>query len=223
MCHLTCCRPRCRGPRVMDPARATCPCRPDDAGGNPVGPCAGCWRGSLCHRHAAAGAAGSCPWPCLARQSVFAVAPLRVLWFGFGMSSEVVMAVLVIFFPVTSALGDGLRQTEPGGMGLARTLGRTPWGHALAGAGAYPPACRPLHRACGWSPGIAPQAWWWGSVSAYPPGWLFVMQTASIRFQADMMFAALPVLAALPVALWWAVDRVMAHALSCQPVHADVD
>ncbi len=34
---------------------------------------------------------------------VFALAPLLVLWFGFGMSAKVMMAVLVIFFPVTSA------------------------------------------------------------------------------------------------------------------------
>ncbi|MFT8818138.1 MAG: ABC transporter permease subunit, partial [Komagataeibacter saccharivorans] len=56
---------------------------------------------------------------------VFALAPLLVLWFGFGMASKVVMAVLVIFFPVTSTLGDGLRQTEPGWMDLARTMGAT--------------------------------------------------------------------------------------------------
>jgi ABC-type nitrate/sulfonate/bicarbonate transport system permease component len=30
---------------------------------------------------------------------VFALAPLLVLWFGFGMSAKVMMAVLVIFFP----------------------------------------------------------------------------------------------------------------------------
>jgi putative hydroxymethylpyrimidine transport system permease protein len=30
---------------------------------------------------------------------VFALAPLLVLWLGFGMSAKVAMAVLVIFFP----------------------------------------------------------------------------------------------------------------------------
>jgi len=34
---------------------------------------------------------------------VFALAPLLVLWFGFGMSAKVAMAILVIFFPVVSA------------------------------------------------------------------------------------------------------------------------
>ena len=38
---------------------------------------------------------------------VFALAPLLVLWFGFGMSAKVAMAVLVIFFPVVSAFSTG--------------------------------------------------------------------------------------------------------------------
>jgi ABC-type nitrate/sulfonate/bicarbonate transport system permease component len=32
---------------------------------------------------------------------VFALAPLLVLWLGYGMASKVAMAVLIIFFPVT--------------------------------------------------------------------------------------------------------------------------
>nr|VXZ84478.1 taurine transporter subunit [Klebsiella pneumoniae] len=43
---------------------------------------------------------------------VFALAPLLVLWLGFGMSAKVAMAVLVIFFPVTSAFFDGLRRVN---------------------------------------------------------------------------------------------------------------
>jgi len=35
---------------------------------------------------------------------VFAIAPLLVLWLGYGMSSKVAMAVLIIYFPVTATL-----------------------------------------------------------------------------------------------------------------------
>ncbi|MEE4165399.1 MAG: ABC transporter permease subunit, partial [Desulfocapsaceae bacterium] len=31
---------------------------------------------------------------------VFALAPILVLWFGYGMASKIAMAVLIIFFPV---------------------------------------------------------------------------------------------------------------------------
>ena len=54
---------------------------------------------------------------------VFALAPLLVLWLGYGMASKVAMAALIIFFPVTAALYDGLRRTEPEWIDSARTLG----------------------------------------------------------------------------------------------------
>ena len=54
---------------------------------------------------------------------VFALAPLLVLWLGYGMASKVAMAVLIIFFPVTAAFYDGLRRTETGWIELARTMG----------------------------------------------------------------------------------------------------
>jgi len=42
----------------------------------------------------------------------FAVAPLLVLWFGYGLGSKIVMAIIVIFFTVASSFYDGLRRTE---------------------------------------------------------------------------------------------------------------
>ncbi|NNE84913.1 MAG: ABC transporter permease subunit, partial [Alphaproteobacteria bacterium] len=38
---------------------------------------------------------------------VFALAPVLVLWLGYGMAPKVVMATLIIYFPVTAAFYDG--------------------------------------------------------------------------------------------------------------------
>ncbi|HET6518403.1 MAG TPA: ABC transporter permease subunit, partial [Geminicoccaceae bacterium] len=57
---------------------------------------------------------------------VFALAPVLVLWFGYGLASKVAMAVLIIYFPVTAALHDGLRRTEPAWLDLARTMDARP-------------------------------------------------------------------------------------------------
>ncbi|GCE83213.1 ABC transporter permease [Komagataeibacter diospyri] len=152
---------------------------------------------------------------------VFALAPLLVLWFGFGMASKVVMAVLVIFFPVTSALGDGLRQTEPGWMDLARTMGATRWRvlvHVRLPA-AMPSFASGVRMATAIAPIGAVVGEWVGASS----GLGFLMQTANTRFQTDLMFAALAVLAAMTVLLWWGVDRLLARALYWQPRHVDVD
>ncbi|MEZ5801139.1 MAG: ABC transporter permease subunit [Nitratireductor sp.] len=58
---------------------------------------------------------------------VFAIAPLLVIWFGFGAGSKVVMASLIIFFPVASSFHDGLRGTAAEYLDLARG-----WVRALA-------------------------------------------------------------------------------------------
>ena len=54
---------------------------------------------------------------------VFALAPILVLWLGYGMASKVAMAALIIFFSVTSAFHDGLRRIEPALIDSARMLG----------------------------------------------------------------------------------------------------
>jgi ABC-type nitrate/sulfonate/bicarbonate transport system permease component len=67
-----------------------------------------------------------------------AIAPLLVLWFGFGMFSKVILILLVCFFPITVALTDGLRATDPEAIKLYRTFGAGPvrifWSLRLPGA-----------------------------------------------------------------------------------------
>ena len=48
----------------------------------------------------------------LASQSipVFALAPLLILWLGYGMSSKIVIGVLIVFFPITSNFTDALNK-----------------------------------------------------------------------------------------------------------------
>jgi putative hydroxymethylpyrimidine transport system permease protein len=57
---------------------------------------------------------------------VFALAPLLVLWLGFGIASKVVVAALIVFFPLCLSLFDGLCRTPSGWLELARTLNSSP-------------------------------------------------------------------------------------------------
>lgn len=54
---------------------------------------------------------------------VFAIAPVLMLWLGYGIASKVVMAAIIIFFPVTTCCYDGLRNTPSGYLDLAKTMG----------------------------------------------------------------------------------------------------
>ncbi len=54
---------------------------------------------------------------------IVAVAPLLVIWFGFGLSPKILVVVLVTFFPVTVALLDGLAGTPRDASSLLETMG----------------------------------------------------------------------------------------------------
>lgn len=146
---------------------------------------------------------------------VFALAPLLVLWFGFGMGSKIVMATLVIFFPVTAATFDGLRRTDPGLLDLARTMDANP---ALLLLRLRLPAALPVIGAgLRVAAAIAPIGAVIGEWVGASAGLGFVMQNANIRMQSDLMFAALAVLSAMTMALWVAIDRALRWSLAWAP------
>ena len=146
---------------------------------------------------------------------VFALAPLLVLWFGYGMASKVVMATLIIFFPVTAAFTDGLRRTDPGWLDLARSMGAGRWAtlrHIRIPA-ALPALASGLRVAVAVAPIGAIVGEWVGSSA----GLGYLMLHANARMQVDVMFAALLTLALLAVGLWFGVDALLRRALPWQP------
>jgi len=138
---------------------------------------------------------------------VFALAPLLVLWLGYGMGSKIAMAVLIIFFPVTAAFYDGLRSTEPGWLELARVMNARPLAvirHIRIPA-ALPAFASGLRVATAVAPIGAVVGEWVGSSK----GLGFYMLHANARMQIDVMFAALAVLAIVALSLYLSVDRAM--------------
>ena len=146
---------------------------------------------------------------------VFALAPLLVLWLGFGMSSKVLMAVLVIFFPVTASFSDGLRRTDPGWLDLAHTMNASPWAvlrHVRLMAG-LPSFASGLRVATAVAPIGAIIGEWVGASA----GLGFVMINADARIQTDVMFAALLILAVVAITLYVIVDRLLRWMLYWSP------
>lgn len=54
---------------------------------------------------------------------IIAIAPLMIIWFGFGLLPKVLVIILVTFFPIVVALLDGLASTEREAMNLLKTMG----------------------------------------------------------------------------------------------------
>ncbi|MBQ1415690.1 MAG: ABC transporter permease [Lachnospiraceae bacterium] len=52
-----------------------------------------------------------------------AIAPLLVLWFGYGLLPKVVLIIIVTFFPMTVSMLSGFREADPETIDLLRSMG----------------------------------------------------------------------------------------------------
>lgn len=57
---------------------------------------------------------------------IIAIAPLLIIWFGYGIWPKVLVVALVCFFPVVVATADGLRSADRDLIALVRTMGASP-------------------------------------------------------------------------------------------------
>lgn len=150
---------------------------------------------------------------------VIAVAPLLVLWLGYGMASKVAMAALVIFFPVVSSLYDGLRRTDPGWLELARTMNASPRAVLLQIRlrAALPAFASGARIAAAVAPIGAVIGEWVGASA----GLGFLMTQSLARGQTPLAFAALVILCLLGLALYYATDRAARRLVPWQPFQGD--
>ncbi|MFN4008867.1 MAG: ABC transporter permease [Pannonibacter sp.] len=146
---------------------------------------------------------------------VFAIAPILVLWLGFGLASKIVMAVLVIFFAVTSSFFDGLRRMDPGLSDLSQLYGATRWQEMmfLRIPSAMPALASGIRIAAVFAPIGAVVGEWVGAKG----GLAFIMLQSNARMQTDVMFAALFLLATMVLTLRFAADRLTRRLVSWQP------
>lgn len=135
---------------------------------------------------------------------VFALAPILTLWLGYGLWSKVVMALIIIYFPVTSSFFDALMRTHTDWLGLARVMGAKParvmWHIRIPSA--LPGFASGLRLAAVYAPIGAIIGEWVGASK----GLGYLMLLANGRAKIDLMFASLIVLAVLTLCLHAAVD-----------------
>jgi putative hydroxymethylpyrimidine transport system permease protein len=138
---------------------------------------------------------------------VFAIAPLLVIWFGFGAGSKIVMATLIIFFPVASSFFDGLRRVNRDWLDLAQSWGATP---ALRMQKIQIPAALPsLASGLKIAATLAPIGAIVGEWAGASAGLGYVMLQANARMQTDMVFACVIILALLA----WLLRAIVASIL----------
>ncbi|MCV6593449.1 MAG: ABC transporter permease [Silicimonas sp.] len=142
---------------------------------------------------------------------VFALAPILTLWLGFGLGSKIAMALIIIYFPVTSSFFDALMRTDRDWLGLARVMGATParimWHIRIPAA--LPGFASGLRLAAVYAPIGAIIGEWVGASQ----GLGYLMLLANGRAKTDLMFAALITLAVLTLLLHAAVNKACEKTL----------
>lgn len=134
---------------------------------------------------------------------VFALAPILTLWLGYGLWSKIAMAVLIIYFPVTSSFFDGLMRTPQGFLDLAQTMQASKravlW--YIRVPAALPSLASGLRLAAVYAPIGAVIGEWVGASQ----GLGYLMLLANGRAKTDLMFAAMLTLGLFSVLLHLAV------------------
>ncbi len=144
----------------------------------------------------------------------FAIAPILVVWFGYGITSKIITTIIMLFFPITNSFYDGLRRTNFVWLDLAKTMNgskKQTLLHIQIPA-ALPSLATGLRVAAAIAPIGAIVGEWVGSSR----GLGFLMLNANARLQINLMFAALFVIALLTLSLYFIVDRLLKFAIPWQ-------
>ncbi|GAB5377663.1 MAG: ABC transporter permease [Acuticoccus sp.] len=138
---------------------------------------------------------------------VFAIAPLLVVWLGYGLASKIVMTVLIIYFPIATAYAEAMLRLPRELIDLARLNGASARQllFIVRAPGGLPGLAAGTRVAATVAPIGAVVGEWVGASQ----GLGYVMLHANARLQTDTLFAALICLAILALLVRLAVDKAL--------------
>ncbi|PTQ55648.1 MAG: Hydroxymethylpyrimidine ABC transporter, transmembrane component [Candidatus Carbobacillus altaicus] len=142
---------------------------------------------------------------------IIAVAPLVVVWFGYGTLPKILVVLLVTFFPLTVSLAEGYRSVDQQKVRLLKTMGARPW-HIFIYArwpSALPQFFSGLKIAATYSVMGAVIGEWLGARAGLG---IYLVRTAK-SFLTDRLFAAIAVIVVLSLVLFAIVEGVQRVSL----------
>src|ERR1043166_253706 len=135
-----------------------------------------------------------------------AIAPLFVVWFGFGIIPKIIAAFMLGFFPVVVSTVMGFKSVDPDMVDLARAMQGSRF--QVFCAVNLPHAMPAIFSGLKVSVTLAVVGAVVGEFVGSNSGIGYVMQRSIGTFDLPTMFAALVILALLGVILFWIVDRI---------------
>ena len=133
-----------------------------------------------------------------------AIAPLFVVWFGFGLVPKVIAAFLLGFFPVVVSTVQGFKSVEGDVIDLARSMGANPFKIFLKFR--LPHAMSSIFSGLKVSVTLAVVGAVVGEFVGSNSGLGYVLQKANGTFDLPLMFAALVLLSMIGVLLFLVIE-----------------
>lgn len=151
---------------------------------------------------------------------VFAIAPILIVWMGYGVWPKVTVAALISFFPLVVNVSDGLREPTEEAVDLFRSLGATRqqifWKLRL-------PASLPtLFSGLKVSATLAVVGATIGEWVGSHQGLGYLMLQSNARLRMDLVFAAILMLALLGLLLFGALRIIERRVVHWRASQADV-
>lgn len=148
---------------------------------------------------------------------IIVLAPILVVWFGFGIWPKLLIIALICFFPIAVNTLDGLRSVDPEQIKVMRTLDADRW--AILRRLELPSALPYLFSGAKIAVAVAVIGAVFGEWSGADSGLGHLMRTSTAQLLTARTFAAMAVLSAFAIGLfalislverrvaWWQTDH----------------
>jgi NitT/TauT family transport system permease protein/putative hydroxymethylpyrimidine transport system permease protein len=134
---------------------------------------------------------------------IIAIAPILVVWFGFGIGPKLAIIALICFFPITVNTLDGLRSVDPDAVKMMRTLDAGRW--AIARRVEAPTALPYAFSGAKIAAAVAVIGAVFGEWAGSTSGLGYLMQIDNARLDTPRLWASVLVLSAIAVGLFAAL------------------
>ncbi|HQY29721.1 MAG TPA: ABC transporter permease [Thermomicrobiales bacterium] len=144
----------------------------------------------------------------IATQAVplIALAPLLLVWFGYGPAPKIIVTALIAFFPITVGAVDGLRSADRETLEMLRALGAGRVRRFLMVT--WPSALPGIFSGARIGVSVAVIGAVFGEYVGADSGLGYLINISAARLHADRVFACIAILAAMSIALFLIVAAV---------------
>jgi NitT/TauT family transport system permease protein len=135
-----------------------------------------------------------------------AIAPLFIIWLGFGFAPKVIIVFLLCFFPIVVASVAGFKSVDPEIMDFARTTGASDW--MLFRTIQLPQALPDIFTGLKVGAALSATAAIVAEFVAADRGLGYLLLQYNGQFETAMVFAIIVVLSVIGLAVYYAVELI---------------